>query len=162
MPKSDVRANHCKSSATFRQGTLRAGSKNAKVNGSVHVGALLCFCLCRVFVCPSACTCACNCVCAQLPTRVRWLFAVLACSPETLKSWTCNGDGDVLSNMFICISMLRNIGHAHRNIHTHTHARTHARTNEHTRRHARKSYMFARDVQQKHEQLALLNTRTRR
>ena len=49
-----LRTNHCKNAAKCRQGALGTGTKDTKVNESVHFGVLLCFCLCCVFLCLSA------------------------------------------------------------------------------------------------------------
>ena len=66
------------------------------------------FFLCRVFSCLPSCNCVRKRMRAWLPTRVRRHFEVLSYRPEKSESrfWHDNGDGDVLSNLFVCTVFL--------------------------------------------------------
>ena len=88
----------------------------------VHVGELLCACLCRGLLCLSTSNyCMRKRVRAWLPTRVRKHFAVLSCRPETSESQPWCVGGDVLSNLFLCISMFRSINHTRAHTHVDVH-----------------------------------------
>ena len=140
-----MRAHHCKNSAKCREGALETRSKDAKVSESVHIGVLLCFCPCRVFLVSitttgiSVCDCARKRVCACYRPACVWTLQCFHVVPRPQN----RGIGMVLawwhlSKLFFCVCMFRST------------VLNQSRTLKYS--------LYKVDVQQRHEQLALLNT----